>query len=331
MVLFRNLAHIVKLGASAPVNGKCSNDPNTYYAGCTDNGSLSYYCTGGGGFHDPDAACKDQFATRSCHLLPGGEVHTCSGVDPSPPQPPTPVNDTTMYCDCRKQFCDDDNDCAPSMKPQQQTALKKCCQGNQDCLNYAENDIAGFHTNPCGAGPPPIGGCKSSVDCPAGQTCTQHKCTPSSDYCDQKPDHDDWTDKDKQCLYKDLTTGSDALSPDVGHCIVKNISERYTLRQSLDLDNSDGDALTITTKCIENPNFDGSYSKSTGTPCSGDSECPSGQKCKDGKCKKTVLSVGAWVGIGLAILLVLGLIGFIVYRKRTTHTSDSSHLTRASI
>jgi len=69
MVLLRNLAHSVKLGASAPVNGKCSDDLNPYYAGCTDKGSLSYYCTGGGGFRDPDAACKDQFATRSCPLL----------------------------------------------------------------------------------------------------------------------------------------------------------------------------------------------------------------------------------------------------------------------
>jgi len=184
------------------------------------------------------------------------------------------------------------------MKPEQQTALKKCCQEDQECLNFAEDDIGGLHENPCG------------------------------DYCDQIPEHDNWTDKDLQCLYKTFTTGKDALEENVANCAVKNISEMYSVRQlyNLSKSGSNGNIPDIINKCSSDTNFDGKYSIATGTPCSGDSDCPDGQECKNEKCQKKGLSVGAWVGIGIAILLILGLVGFIVYRH-----SSPSHLTRSSI
>jgi hypothetical protein len=330
MSLFRSLARGIKVDAIGPTNGLC-NQPQDLYVGCKNNGVDSYICTGGGGgYNSKEKACGH--VSVDCPSLQGGSPVTCAGVDPGPPTPP-PSIDPTKYCNCRKSICGDDNDCVPNMSTQRQTILKNCCKGDQDCINYADGDISGFHTNPCGSGPdpnPPVGAeCNSYTDCTEeGMMCLKNNCTPGNDYCNNLQYTDDnWTDQDKYCLYQTLRSSDSQISPDIANCVVKNIVGKYTPSQFKDLVNNDVKVFyTIIENCIKDPNFDN-------TACSGDSDCPSGQECKNSMCQKKSdgLSVGVWIAIGVAIIVVLVLIGFVVYKKHGTHHTGSSSLTRVAI
>lgn len=341
MSLFRSLAHGIKVDAIGPTNGIC-NDPQDLYVGCKNNGVDSYICTGGGGgYNSKEKACGH--VSVDCPSLQGGSPVTCSGVDPAPPTPP-PDRNPALYCTCRKTLCGDDNDCAPNMTTQQQKILRNCCKGDQDCLNYAEDDISGFHTNPCGSDPDPpdpnpdppdpnpLGGatCNSYTDCTEEMMCLKNSCTEPGDYCNNLQDTDDnWTDPVKYCLYQTLISTDPRISPDIANCVVKIIVRKYnTLTKFRKLLNTNNQAYeTIIENCIKDPNFDNN------TACSGDSDCPSGQECKNAMCqqKSDGLSVGVWIAIGVVIVVVLGLIGFVVYKKQGTHHTGSSSLTRVAI
>ena len=332
MSLFRTLAHGIKVGAIGPTKGLCEK-PQDLYVGCKNNGVPSYICTGGGGYNSKEKACGH--VSVDCPYLQDGSPTLCTGVVPGPPTPP-PSNDPTKYCICRKSICGDDNDCAPKMDIYQKSNLKSCCEGDQDCLNYAEDDISTFHKNPCGPQPPSggggyepqhpsgSGGYEPQPPSGSGGYEPQHPSgsggyepqPPSGGggYCEQEDHgHDNWTDQDKNCLYQSLTSDPYSMQPNIANCIVKNIVEKYTLRQMINLtkSGSQGDKQEIVRQCKLHSNFDGHYTK-------------------EGK-KSGGLSVGAWIAIGVAIVVVLGLIGFAVYKKQGTHHTGRNSLTRVAI
>ena len=154
MSYYKAFQQNIPLGYTPPTSdGRCPSSAwpsDRFYTGCTHNGKPHYMCQGAGGYQSAEDACKSVSKQECSGFLHSGEnPFPCSG-DPDDPDDHGDSDgpDPSAYCECRKQICGDNHDCAPTLSVQDQTALKNCCP-DQDCINYAQDDISGFHINPC--------------------------------------------------------------------------------------------------------------------------------------------------------------------------------------
>ena len=350
MPFFKSL---INVSAIPPVNGSC--DPKTtgtkglYYAGCMNNGQLSYVCSTAG-YKKVGEACwpNNPSIASSCQ---GTQSVSCAGIKPIDPNSHGGGGgaDPTAYCECRTEICNKyklSGDCAPHLNPNVPKGaiddLQNCCRDIQDptesgdCLTFEHQDSIGF--DPCSQSPsegcdPP---CSSDEIC-QGNTCV-HKNTPpppppSDDYCNwtkNPPTHTEWTDKDKQCFFNGLTSkdGGPRLSGNIAHCIVKNIVEKYNIQQLIKAkqNNDTADIENIINTCsTKKGDYDGHFSRS----CNTDKDCPDEQACNANKiCKEkgSGLSTAAIIGLCIAAVAFLLFLFwfFVIHPKRKQRKQNVS-------
>lgn len=172
--------------------------------------------------------------------------------------------------------------------------------------------------------------CSGPEDCSLpGQSCIAGNCEYDDNYCDSDIVHNEWTDKDKECLFQSIIETKDekgnlVFSEVQTNCIVKNIVKRYSLSdiRKLKEQNDEGDINMIINNCIEETSFSGNFIRSgiDVNACTSDNDCKDDEKCKQDICKsKSDLSVGFWIILGILILLLVLCVVLILKKNQSKY------------